>query len=84
MNYQELIDKMTPQMHQAIKLAIELGKWPDGKKLTSEQLDICMRAVIHYEQRLPEQDRTGFIDRKRADGSQKGVNPLDPQVIKIH
>jgi len=84
MNYDELIEKMTPQMHQSIKLAIELGKWPDGKKMTPEQLDICLRAVIHYDQLLPEEERTGYIDRKRADGTTKGVNPLEEQVIKFH
>ncbi len=84
MNYQELIEKMTPQIHQSIKQAVELGKWPDGKKMTADQLDICMRAVIHYDQNLPKEQRTGFIDRVRADGSSKGVDPLAEQVIKIH
>lgn len=83
MNYEELIQKMTPQMHQSIKTAIELGKWPDGKRLTKEQIDICLRAVIFYEQKIPEQERTGFIDRTKADGSQKGSDPLE-QIIKLH
>ncbi|NQZ32034.1 MAG: DUF1315 family protein [Oceanospirillaceae bacterium] len=84
MNYDELIEKMTPQMHQSIKTAIELSKWPDGKKMTAEQLDICLRAVIKYDQILPEEQRTGYIDRTRQDGSQKGVNPMEEQVIKFH
>ena len=84
MTYEELIEKMTPQMHQAIKLAIELGKWPDGKKMLPAQLDVCLRAVINYDQNLPEDQRTGFIDRTRADGTQKGVNPVEAQVLKLH
>ena len=84
MNYDELIGKMTPQMHQSIKSAIELGKWPDGKKMTAEQLQICMRAVIKYDQSLPEEQRTGYIDRAREDGTIKGINPLEEQVIKFH
>jgi uncharacterized protein YeaC (DUF1315 family) len=84
MSYEELIEKMTPQMHQSIKFAIEIGKWPDGKKMTAEQLDICLKAVIHYDQKLPEEQRTGYIDRKRSDGSMKGSDPLSEQVIKIH
>ena len=84
MNYDELISKMTPQMHQSIKSAIELGKWPDGKKMTAEQLQICMRAVIKYDQNLPEEQRTGYIDRAREDGTIKGINPLEEQVIKFH
>ncbi|MFT5706261.1 MAG: hypothetical protein ACI9ES_000533 [Oceanospirillaceae bacterium] len=83
MNYEELILKMTPQMHSSIKTAIELGKWPDGKKMTGDQLDICMRAIIAYDQKLPQEQRTGFIDRTKADGSIKGSDPLE-QVIKLH
>jgi uncharacterized protein YeaC (DUF1315 family) len=84
MTYEELIEKMTPPMHQAIKQGIELGKWPDGKKMSPEQLAVCLRAVIHYDQTLPEDQRTGFIDRSRADGTMKGINPLEAQVIKLH
>ncbi|MGB1237079.1 MAG: DUF1315 family protein [Pseudomonadales bacterium] len=83
MTYEELIEKMTPQMHGAIKRAIELSKWPDGKRMTAEQLEICMRAIITYEQRLPEEARTGYIDRRRSDGSVKGQDPLAPQVLNI-
>jgi len=84
MTYEELITRMTPQMHQAIKTAIELGKWPDGKKMSADQLQICMRAVIHYDQNLPEQERIGFIDRSREDGTMKGADPLNEQVLKFH
>ncbi len=83
MTYEELIEKMTPQMHQSIKTAIELGKWPDGKKMTSEQLDICLKAVIYYDQNLPKEQRTGYIDRTKADGTQKGKDPF-VQELKLH
>lgn len=84
MTYEELIAAMTPQMHRTIKTAIELGKWADGKKMSPEQQSICMRAVIHYDQQLPEEQRTGYIDRQRADGTTKGVDPMAEQVLKIH
>ena len=84
MTYEDLIEKMTPQIYKSITLAIEIGKWPDGKKMTPAQLEVCMKAKIHYDQKLPEEQRTGFIDRKRSDGSMKGSNPLEEQVIKLH
>ncbi|MBY4677984.1 YeaC family protein [Marinobacterium arenosum] len=84
MTYEELITAMTPDMHAALKQAVELGKWPDGRRLDSEQRETCLRAVIAYEhQNLPEQQRTGFIDRTKADGSQHGKDPLAPDTIKI-
>lgn len=84
MNYEQLIQAMTPEMHQSLKRAIELGKWPDGRKLTAEQSDICMRAVIAYDQEhKPENERVGYIDRTKKDGSQHGKDPLAPDTIKI-
>ncbi|MDF2182753.1 DUF1315 family protein [Neptuniibacter sp. CAU 1671] len=84
MNYEELIQNMTPEMHQSLQRAVELGKWPDGRKLTQEQREICLRAVIAYDyQKKPAKDRVGFIDRTRPDGTQHGSDPLAPDVIKI-
>lgn len=84
MTYEELIQAMTPEMHQSLKRAIELGKWPDGRRLTDEQRDICMRAVIAYDyEKKPAEERVGFIDRSKKDGTQHGKDPLAPDTIKI-
>ncbi|EAR59838.1 YeaC family protein [Neptuniibacter caesariensis] len=84
MTYEELIQAMTPEMHQSLKRAVELGKWPDGRKLSPEQRDICLRAVIAYDhEKKPAEERVGFIDRTKKDGSQHGKDPLAPDTIKI-
>ncbi len=84
MRYEELIQAMTPDMHQSLKRAIELGKWPDGRRLSPEQRDICLRAVIAYDhQHKPEQERVGYIDRTKPDGSQHGKDPLAADIIKV-
>lgn len=84
MTYEELIAAMTPQMHAALKQAIELGKWPDGRRLSDEQRQICMRAVIAYDmENLPPEERIGFIDRTKKDGTQHGCDPFAPQTLKI-
>ena len=63
-NWQALVASMTPEIHQNLKTAIELGKWPNGDRLTAVQLEHCMQAVIAYDQLyLPEQERTAHIDR---------------------
>ncbi|HET8710272.1 MAG TPA: DUF1315 family protein, partial [Spongiibacteraceae bacterium] len=68
------------------RTAVEIGKWPDGRKLTSEQRELCLQAIIAYEAKhIPETERTGFIDRgSKSEGEQCGgdhehdesVNPL--------
>lgn len=83
MTYEQLIAAMTPDMHRSLKRAVELGKWPNGERLSDEQRSTCLRAVIAYDQRLPESERTGFIDRTRPDGTRHGQDPLAPETLKI-
>ena len=64
MNYQQLIESMTPEIHQQLKRAIELGKWPDGRRLSAEQSALCMEAVIRYDHKfLPVDKRVGHLQR---------------------
>jgi len=84
MTFEKMIEAMTPEVYQSLKRAVELGKWPNGERLSQEQRETCMRAVIAYDTtKLPEQERTGFIDRTKKDGSQHGDDPFEPQVLKI-
>ncbi len=60
---QALIDSITPDVYENLRTAIETGRWPNGDKLTPEQIEHSMQAVIGWElKNLPEQQRTGFID----------------------
>lgn len=64
MQFQQLIETITPDIYANLKTAIEIGKWPDGRSLSSEQRELCLQAVIAYElKNMPENKRTGFIDR---------------------
>lgn len=61
---QDILAMMNPEVHMNLKTAVELGRWPDGRKLSAEQLEYCLQAIIAYEQEfLPEQQRVGYIDR---------------------
>lgn len=65
MNLQQLLSSLTPDIYQNLKLAVELGKWPDGNRLSREQRELCMQAVIAYEhQHLPSEQQTGYIEPK--------------------
>jgi hypothetical protein len=81
MDYQKLIESMTPDIYQRLKQALELGKWPDGKALDAEQKQICMEAIINWESRhLSAEQRTGYIDRgSKAAGETCG----DEQILNL-
>lgn len=61
-NIGDLIDSITPEVYQNLQRAVELGKWPNGAVIDSEQRQLCMQAVIAYEQRhLEPEQRSGYI-----------------------
>lgn len=62
MNLQQLLESITPEVYKNLKRAIELGKWLDGNKITIEQRELCMQAVIAYEHKnFPLEQHSGFI-----------------------
>ncbi|MEH6579079.1 MAG: DUF1315 family protein [Amphritea sp.] len=84
MTFEKMIEVMTPDVYNSLKRAVELGKWPNGERLTQEQRETSLRAVIAYDaQKLPEEQRTGYISRKKKDGSTHGDDPLEPQILNI-
>ncbi|HAG71149.1 MAG TPA: DUF1315 domain-containing protein [Gammaproteobacteria bacterium] len=57
-----LLQEITPSVYESLRTAVEIGKWEDGNKLSAEQLENCMQAVILYEaENIPEDDRTGAL-----------------------
>jgi len=69
MDYQQLIDSMTPEIYRNLVRAIEIGKWPDGKPLSAQQREDVMQAIIAWGQaHLPEAERVGYIDKRHKAG----------------
>lgn len=66
----EMLAAMTPEIYSRLQRAVELGKWPDGTRLSPEQRANAMQAIIAYgEAYLPTDERVGFIDRgSKAEG----------------
>jgi uncharacterized protein YeaC (DUF1315 family) len=53
-----LVEAMTPTIYENLKTAVELGKWGDGARLSLEQVESCLQAIILYETKnLPESER---------------------------
>ncbi|MBC53638.1 MAG: PA-phosphatase [Gammaproteobacteria bacterium] len=86
---QDILAMMNPEVHMNLKTAVELGRWPDGRKLSAEQLESCLQAIIAYEEAyLPEQQRVGYIDRtglKKTDCDDPAATEQDhDQVMPIN
>ena len=63
----ELVESLAPEMARDLKRAIELGKFPDGRMVSEAQRELMLEAVILYDAaKLPEDERTGFIHRKKT------------------
>ncbi len=63
---EELLSSITPEIHTKLKQAIELGRWGNGDRLSKEQVELCMQAVIAYgERHLIEEEQIGYINRKK-------------------
>ena len=77
MTYEELIERLDPNVYRNLKQAFVLGKWPDGRALTREQREISLEAVIYYEEKhkVPEEQRVGYLDR-----GEKAGTACDPSV----
>jgi Uncharacterized protein conserved in bacteria len=63
-NWKDLVASMSPELHASLKTAVELGRWPNGDRLTPAQREYCLQAIIAWDElHLPEEERVGYIDR---------------------
>lgn len=77
MNYQELLNSLTPELVQRLRSGVETGRWPDGTPLTPEQREHSLQAVIAWdEQHLPEEERVGYVDTSRKQGAKAGAQAM--------
>ena len=62
MTVDDLIKAMTPSVYKNLRHSVELGHWPDGRRLQSGQAELCTEAMIRYEAMagVPEQERVGL------------------------
>ena len=75
----ELVEALTPDMVNDLKRAIEIGKFPDNRAVSEEQRELMIEATILYDAlKLPEEERTGFIHRKKQ---ASGILNVVPNII---
>jgi uncharacterized protein YeaC (DUF1315 family) len=80
-----MINNITPDIYQNLKLAVEIGKWPDGGKLTAEQRELSLQAMIAWEiQNLPEDERTGYMGPQECGSKSEPIPNLLFKSDAIH
>lgn len=76
-SFLEAIENITPEIYQNLKLAVEIGKWPDGRKLTQEQKELTLQALIAWEiQNLPEDEHIGYMGPQECSSKSEPVPNL--------
>ncbi|MCL6746029.1 YeaC family protein [Kosakonia sp. R1.Fl] len=62
MNFDQIVNSMTPEIYQRLVTAVELGKWPDGVALTQEQKENSLQLVMLWQARNNTQAQHMTID----------------------
>ncbi|WP_108649754.1 YeaC family protein [Dongshaea marina] len=64
MSFDQTVASLTPEMYSRLKLAVELGKWPDGKALTPEQKELSLQAVLLWQSQHGDEPEHMTLDRQ--------------------
>ncbi|QIZ76625.1 YeaC family protein [Ferrimonas lipolytica] len=51
MDFNHMIDGLTPEIVARLQTGVETGKWPDGSLLTDQQRESAMQALIAWQAR---------------------------------
>ena len=84
MDFQQLIESITPEIYANLMRAVELGKWPDGSRLTVDHREQSLQAIIAYDARhKTEEERVGYIAPKKSkEPCSSKSKPTDEQPLK--
>jgi uncharacterized protein YeaC (DUF1315 family) len=63
MNIEQMLAILNPEIVERLKTAVEIGKWPNGIALTKEQREMYASCYAWEIKNLPEEQRSGYIDR---------------------
>ena len=62
MDIDEFVNRLGETEYAAVKRAVELGKWPDGRVLDAGEKALLLQAMIAWEARhLPPEQHTGYL-----------------------
>jgi len=76
-DFLQMIETISPAIYERLKLAVEIGKWPDGERLTQEQKELCLQALIAWEAKnLPVEARIGYMGEQHCKSKAKTIPNL--------
>ena len=82
MQLKDFLDAMTPEIYENLKESLELGRWPDGERLTNEQRDRGLQALIAWEyEHLPASERVGYMPQKCKSTQKK--EPVEETILRF-
>jgi uncharacterized protein YeaC (DUF1315 family) len=80
-SFSELIERITPEMYADLRRAVELGRFPDGHRLSREQQADLLHTLLAWEQKnLPEHLRTGAMEQKTCGSKTKNPDSASSTV----
>lgn len=79
MDIDDFVQRLGHAEYAALKQAIELGKWPDGRPLGKDDRELLMRAMIAWEiKNLPPDQHTGYMAQPDCPST-----PMAGETLKI-
>lgn len=82
MTLDDLVQSLTPEVYENLKNAVATGRWQNGRKLEKGQRELCMDAIIYFENAhdVPADKRVGYLDMgSKAKKDDDDVQPLTIQ-----
>lgn len=76
MDYQQLLNRLSPDIVDRLRRGVETGRWPDGTALSDAQREHSLQAVIAWDSRhRPAGERVGYVHKGADRGAQKPPQP---------
>lgn len=83
MDYQQLLDRLSPDIVDRLRRGVETGRWPDGTALSDAQREHSLQAVIAWDNRYrPAGERVGYVHKGARKGAQKSAQSAVKQGMK--
>jgi uncharacterized protein YeaC (DUF1315 family) len=86
MDYSQAVGNLSQDVINKLQLAIETGRWESGEKITPEQLESSMQAVMFWQaQHLKSSDSEPFVVGPNGElFTGKGESHKSPQAPKYN
>ncbi len=76
MNIDEFVNALTDEQYQALKQAVELGKWPDGRVLDQQAKEESLQVLIAYDAKYKtKENRIGYLHKEKKTDCETSNEP---------